>query len=111
MSEVGKWLHLENRWELLQEKHTHMKLLFLERGIPTDLSVIKFFKILHFRLQQKFSQKIRSFYLKFTPTKFECTIFNLVSLERQILLFKTVYHLIWKQVLVRVPMQQKLETP
>ena len=59
MSEVGKWLHLENRWELLQEKHTHMKLLFLERGIPTDLSIIKFFKILHFRLQQKFSQKIR----------------------------------------------------
>ena len=26
MSEVGKWLHSENRWELLQEKHTDMKL-------------------------------------------------------------------------------------
>ena len=33
MSEVRKRLHSENRWELLQEKHTHMKLLFLERGI------------------------------------------------------------------------------
>ena len=26
MSEVGKWLRLENRWELLQEKRTDMKL-------------------------------------------------------------------------------------
>ena len=26
MSEVGKRLHSENRWELLQEKHTDMKL-------------------------------------------------------------------------------------
>ena len=26
MSEVGKWLHLENRSELLQEKRTDMKL-------------------------------------------------------------------------------------
>ena len=46
MSEVGKRLRSENRWELLQEKRTHMKLLFLERGIPVDLSVIKFVKIL-----------------------------------------------------------------
>ena len=48
MSEVGKQLRLENRWELLQEKRTHMKLTFLERGIPVDLSVIKFVKILRF---------------------------------------------------------------
>ena len=61
MSEVGKWLRSENRWELLQEKRTDMKLLFLERGIPVDLSVIKFVKILRFRLQQKLSRKIRSF--------------------------------------------------
>ena len=26
MSEVGKWLHSENHWELLQEKRTDMKL-------------------------------------------------------------------------------------
>ena len=55
MSEVGKRLHSENRWELLQEKHTDMKLYFLERGIPVDLSIIRFTKILHFRLQQKLS--------------------------------------------------------
>ena len=55
MSEVGKWLRSENGWELLQEKRTHMKLLFLERGIPVDLSIIKFVKILRFRLQQKLS--------------------------------------------------------
>ena len=61
MSEVGKWLRSENRWELLQEKRTHMKLIFLERGIPVDLSVIKFVKILRFRLQKKLSKKIRSF--------------------------------------------------
>ena len=55
MSEVGKRLRLENRWELLQEKRTDMKLYFLERGIPVDLSIIKFIKILRFRLQQKLS--------------------------------------------------------
>ena len=49
MSEVGK------RWELLQEKRTDMKLYFLERGILIDLSIIKFVKILRFRLQQKLS--------------------------------------------------------
>ena len=61
MSEVGKQLRSENRWELLQERRTDMKLYFLERGIPVDLSIIKFIKILHFRLQQKLSRKIRSF--------------------------------------------------
>ena len=61
MSEVGKRLRSENRWELLQEKCTDMKLYFLERGIPVDLSVIKFVNILHFQLQQKLSQKIRLF--------------------------------------------------
>ena len=55
MNKVRKWLRSENRWELLQEKCTHTKLLFLERGIPVDLSVIKFVKILRFRLQQKLS--------------------------------------------------------
>ena len=48
MSEVRKWLRSENRWELLQEKRTDMKLYFFERGIPIDLSIIKFVKILHF---------------------------------------------------------------
>ena len=52
MSEVGKRLRSENRWELLQEKCTHMKLIFLERGIPIDLSILKFVKILRFRLQK-----------------------------------------------------------
>ena len=61
MSEVGKWLRSENRWELLQEKRTDMKLYFLDRGIPVDLSIIKFVKVLRFRLQQKLSWKIRSF--------------------------------------------------
>ena len=63
MSEVRKRLRSENHWELLQEKCTHMimKLIFLERGIPVDLSVIKFVKILRFRLQKKLSRKIRSF--------------------------------------------------
>ena len=55
MSKVGKRLCLENRWELLQEKRTDMKLYFLERGIPVDLSIIRFVKILCFRLQQKLS--------------------------------------------------------
>ena len=55
MTEVGKRLRSENRWELLQEKRTHMKLIFFERGISVDLSVIKFVKILRFRLQQKLS--------------------------------------------------------
>ena len=55
MSEVGKWLHSENRWELLQEKRTDMKLYFLERGIPVYLSIIKFVKILLFQLEQKLS--------------------------------------------------------
>ena len=63
MSEVGKRLSSENRWELLQEKRTHMKLIFLERGIPVDLPIIKFVKILRFRLQKKLSGKI----LKFLP--------------------------------------------
>ena len=85
MSEVGKRLRSENRWELSQEKRTDMKLYFLERGIPVDLSIIKFVKILRFRLQQKLSpKKPVHFYLKFTPRKFECTIWNLVSLERRI---------------------------
>ena len=61
MSEVGKWLRSENCWELLQEKRTDMKLYFLERGIPVDLSMIRFIKILRFRLQQKSSSKICSF--------------------------------------------------
>ena len=61
MTEVGKRLHSENHWKLLQEKCTPMKLIFLERGIPIDLSVIKFVKILCFRLQQKLSRKICSF--------------------------------------------------
>ena len=61
MTEVGKRLRSENRWELLQEKRTHMKLIFLEREIPIDLSIIKFVKILRFQLQKKLSQKIRSF--------------------------------------------------
>ena len=54
ISEVGKQLRSENRWALLQEKRTHMKLIFLERGI-------KFVKILCFRLQKKLSRKICSF--------------------------------------------------
>ena len=57
MSEVGKRLRSENGWELLQEKRTDMKLYFFERGIPVDLSIIKFVKILRFRLQQKLSRK------------------------------------------------------
>ena len=61
MTEVRKRLRSENRLELLQEKRTPMKLIFLERGIPVDLSVIKFVKILRFRLQKKLSRKIRSF--------------------------------------------------
>ena len=61
MSKVRKRLRSENRWELLQEKRTHMKLIILERGIPVHLSVIIFVKILRFRLQQKLSKKIRSF--------------------------------------------------
>ena len=61
MSEVGKRLRSENGLELLQEKHTDMKLYFLERGIPVDLSITKFVKVLRFRLQQKLSWKIRSF--------------------------------------------------
>ena len=61
MNEVGKRLRSENRRELLQEKRTDMKLYFLERGIPVDLSTIKYVKILCFRLQQKLSWKIRSF--------------------------------------------------
>ena len=59
--EVGKQLRSENGWELSQEKCIHTKLLFLERGIPVDLFVIKFVKIVRFRLQQKLRQKIRSF--------------------------------------------------
>ena len=50
MSEAGKRLRSENHWELLQEKCTLMKLLLLERGIPVDLFVIKFVKILRFQL-------------------------------------------------------------
>ena len=62
MTEVGKRLRSENHWELLQEKRTmYMKLIFLERGIPVDLSIIKFVKNFRFRLQQKLSKKIRSF--------------------------------------------------
>ena len=61
MSAVRKRLRSENCWELLQEKRTHMKLIFLERGSPVDLSVIKFVKIHRFRLQKKLSRKIRSF--------------------------------------------------
>ena len=61
MSKVRKRLRSENRWELLQEKRTHMKLIFLERGIPVDLSVIKFVKTLRFQLQQKLIRKIHSF--------------------------------------------------
>ena len=55
MSAVGKRLRSENHWELLQEERTDMKLYFLERGIPVDLSIIKFVKVLRFRLQQKLS--------------------------------------------------------
>ena len=55
MIEVGKRLRSENHWELLQEKRTDMELYFLERGIPVDLSIIRFVKILCFRLQQKLS--------------------------------------------------------
>ena len=40
MSEVGKRLRSENSWKLLQEERTEMKLLFLERAIPVELSVI-----------------------------------------------------------------------
>ena len=57
MSEVGKRLRSENCWELLQEKRTHMKLIFLERGIPVDLSVIKFVKILRFSTAEKIESK------------------------------------------------------
>ena len=56
-----RWARSENLWELLQEKCTDVKLYFLERGIPVDLSIIKFVKIRRFRLQQKLSWKIRSF--------------------------------------------------
>ena len=32
MSEVGKWLRSENRWELLQEKRRHEVILFRKRN-------------------------------------------------------------------------------
>ena len=32
MSEVGKWLRSENRWELLQEKCTDIVILFRKRN-------------------------------------------------------------------------------
>ena len=57
MNEVGKWLRSENRWELLQEKRTDMKLYFLERGIYVDLSIIKFVKILRFSTAAKIELK------------------------------------------------------
>ena len=81
MSKVGKLLRSENRWKLLQEKRMDMKLYFLERGIPVDLSIIKF---VVFDFSKNWVEKYVHFYLKFTPRKFECTILNLVSLERRI---------------------------
>ena len=55
ISKVGKRLRSENSWEHLQEKRTDIKLYFLERGFPVDLSIIRFVQILRFRLQQKLS--------------------------------------------------------
>ena len=57
MSEVGKRLRSQNRWELLRENSTDMKLYFFERGIPIDLSIIKFVKILPFSTAAKIESK------------------------------------------------------
>ena len=98
MREVGKRLRSENRWELLQEKRTHMKLTFLERAIPVDLSVIKFVKILCFPInlhQESLNAPYSIWY----------------HWKDKVSLFKTVYRLIRKQVLVKVPVQRKVETP
>ena len=112
MSEVGKWLRSENRWELLQEKRTDMKLLFLERGIPVDLSVIKFVKILRFRLQQKLSKKNTFiFTVNLHQERLNAPYTIWYHWKDEFSLFKTVYRLIRKRVLVRVPVQRKVETP
>ena len=88
MSKVRKRLRSENRWELLQEKCTDMKLHFLERGIPVDLSIIKLLKFFVFDCSKNGVEKYVHFYLKFTPRKFLMHILNLVSLKDKFLLFK-----------------------
>ena len=109
MSEVGKRLRSENHWELLQEKRTDMKLYFFERGIPVDLSIIKFVKILRFRLQQKLSRKKNTFI--FTLNLHQESLNAPYHWKDEFSLFKTVYRLIRKRVLVKGPVQRKLETP
>ena len=104
ISEVGKRLRSENRWELLQEKRTHMKLIFLERGIPVDLSVIKFV-----------AEKIESkntfiFTVNLHQESLNAPYSIWYHWKDEFSLFKTVYCLIRKQVLVRVPVQRKVET-
>ena len=112
MSEVGKRLRSENRWELLQEKRTDRKLYFFERGIPVDLSIIKFVKILRFRLQQKLSpKKTFIFTLNLHQESLNAPYWIWYHWKDEFSLFKTVYRLIRKRVLVKVPVQRKLETP
>ena len=112
MNEVGKWLRSENRWELLQEKRTDMKLYFLERGIYVDLSIIKFVKILRFSTAAKIELKNKFiFTLNLHQESLNAPYWIWYHWKDEFLLFKTVYRLIRKRVLVKVPVQWKLEAP
>ena len=112
MSEVGKRLRSENRWELLQEKRTDMKLYFLERGIPIDLSIIKFVKNSSFSTSAKIELKNTFiFTLNLHQESLNAPYWIWYHWKDDFSLFKTVYRLIRKRVLVKIPVQRKLETP
>ena len=84
-----------------------MKLLFLERGIPIDLSVIKFVKI-----AAKIESKNTLIFTVNLPQEGLTAPYSIwYHWKDEFSLFKTVYHLIRKRVLVRVPVQRKVETP
>ena len=111
MSEVGKRLRSENRWELLQEKRTDMKLYFLERGIPIDLSIIKFVNF-SFSTSAKIELKNTFiFTLNLHQESLNAPYWIWYHWKDEFSLFKTVCRLIRKRVLVKVPVQRKLETP
>ena len=93
ISEVGKWLHLENRWELLQEKHRHEVIIFRKR-IPVDLSIIKFIKT-SFSTAAKIELKNTFiFTLNLHQESLNAPYWIWYHWKDKFLLFKTVYRLI-----------------
>ena len=110
MSEVGKQLCSENHWDLWK-MYTHEVTIFRKSNSRRFICYKFFFYSLFLTAAKIELQNMFIFTLNLHQESLNAPYSIWYDWKDKFLLFKTVYHLIRKRVLVRVPVQWKLETP